>query len=282
MGRFLSTHTRSLPPVLWTINALLAACLVWSFLANASSSREDAVRPSLPDPASFRISPDPGRQEQSGLGKVSIVAHWLQPRPPVRPEVASAPGEPESAEPPPLEEFESGGPLAEDWEYTGGILFLDEPARSRVWLRKKSSRRTTRIIRSRRSRSRRVSSRTRRRKLTDRISFSISQGVFEDEDLDLEFMIHSADHEAFVYSLPENPERKYRLQRVEEDPYVFSREKSLEPGAEGPPGDQEEDREQGEKHFRIRSADFADHVEEDYRRLLRGEELDATTGANLD
>lgn len=290
----LSEYTiRRLSFLLWTVCLGLAVCLAWTLVSSNSSDREDRSLGEISeqirsDLEGLRNGLDDVRVRESRVGSRALitVATRLQPVR-LQPSESSSESVATDVEEEDEGEVADGGPLAEDWEYAGGVFFARDPSRSRVWLRKKqdsralrsrSRSRTRRSSRARRARSRRRL--TRRRGKDETISFYAAQKVFKDEELELQFLIRSVDWEKLVYSLPKAPRNEYVLERAEDSPYAFTEEKRLAPFAEEeerPEPEEEEteeNEEEDEKHFRIRARDYVDRVEEDYQRLLRDREPD--------
>lgn len=283
---------RRLSLLLWILNLGLAVAFTWSLLSDLGSRQKDRsqiaefYRQAHAD--LLRLMSGLSRvqlRDTSGdrLRHVAVVSRQLRPKLPPAVEPAS---EEEASESEQGVEFAEGGPLAENWEYAGGIFIADDPSRSRVWLRKKRDPKTARSRYSSRNRlllrrsrgTRYVRGRSRSRRTTQRrankeiISFYAAQERFEDEELKLEFLIRSVNWNEIVYARPEAPEKEYVLERIGSSPYSFWEEKRLTSSAEATKRAEEDD--DKEKHFRIRAAGYVDRVEEDYQRLLRGDDPD--------
>jgi hypothetical protein len=218
------------------------------------------------------------------------VATDLQPKepPPVPTKDESAESETEDtvAEPTGPEEF-APGPLDEaGWQYVGYMLRPD-PLKSLVVLKKGedvpstvirgsttlgrgSSRLTTRRppIRGRTTNRPGVRSPL-RTQARDRVSFLVGDRVFQDETLELDFMIHSADENRFVYWEPGKPGTFYALTYQQRSTYFKSPEKGLRPPPE--PEEEGEDAAEEEKKMFVRvPREFEDRREEEYEQMLEG------------
>lgn len=108
---------------------------------------------------------------------------------------------------------------------------------------------------------------------SDRISFSVGQRQFINPELELNFMIHSADGEQLVYWEPGKPDKKYALKYVVPGEYLGEPTEGLRPAptetaaAPGAPGATPETK---EKKFLKMPKGFESKIEDEYEALLKG------------
>ncbi len=236
----------------------------------------------------------PGPAVPDSRGKLLVVSTWLQPKlppPPDQTPTADKPGDQKPADggaEKPGESSLEPGKLGEDgWTYYPAITGSD-PMRNYVILRKKEPVNPTILPPGGGPGSARTSSRTRptprlptrstrpgkiaAQQPSDRIDFHVSDRRYTNEELGLDFMIHSADEKQFVYWLPDNPKKKFALKYETESAYLQDPDDGLRPkpktpeelAAEGPP-------EAKKKKLIVRSSKQFDSVrEKEYQEMLQG------------
>jgi len=178
------------------------------------------------------------------------------------------------------------GPLLEKgWRYVGYILWPD-PRYNQVFLKKEAEtggsplargtpktgpRQPRTVIRPTQTPPRGQPGMKLGARNMDRISFTIRDRVFIDKELDLDFMIESADDKRFVYWERSNPGKLYALPYVLPGTYLGSPQEGLRP----PPPAEETAAEAGaeaeKKHLiQIIPDDFRDRKEEEYDAMKKG------------
>ena len=276
------THLRVL---MIGVNLLLALGLATHYLHSMHVpffkdliSRPERELPKIVNPNVFREARNVEPLDTDPLGQVNIAATWLSPEPPV----VKTPGFPEETDPDvveeggDIEEPTEGGPLAEKgWEFANVIFTPENPLNTRVQLKKKSG--STRKLRGSSGRrsigSRRPVRRSKRSSSMagDSIWFNVSERRYENEDLDLKFMIHSADTVKFVYWREDDPGKFYALERV--SPTIYGKKKTQIGGKREEDEDAEgedKDKEQKRKNFFPVPLDMEVRIEKDYQDMLKG------------
>jgi hypothetical protein len=257
-------------------NVSLAVGLLAHYGYSAWYPKADFSKEKIDPPSAFRMvdAAAPAAAVRNPESGMIIVAEALNRRPPEPIPERLGPGPEETK--PPEEEIADGGILAQDWEYVWGMFFPTNPLLNRVQLARKQpdparpaavNARTPANVRAR---SLQVASRTIRGGLAvnpnDIIYLQVGQRYYKNDDLQIEFYIHSADAERFVYWV-NDPKKKYSLPRVSESPYVRERPKGLRPDedpAAEPPKPEER------KIVYGQPVDFENRIEEDYREKLDG------------
>jgi len=224
--------------------------------------------------------PNPG-------GKVAVVADWIDPpEPPATDPNKGSPGvttSPDGGTVSPDEGNLAPGPLDERWVYAFHIIGED-PLENFVILKKKDApgARLTPNIRGRspppRAAGTSPSGRTPARPRPvvapmgpkDRISLSVRDREFKDEELGEHFYIHAADREKFVYWMPENPKIKYALKYTTESRYLEDPSDGLLPREDEAQKSEEEKEKDKAKKLIFRSPDWESVREKDYQDLLEG------------
>ena len=175
------------------------------------------------------------------------------------------------------------GPLGESWDYAFFILRSD-PLDNLVTLKKKdpnaaspspgapgSTRSSTRIrtatpVRTKVGGPRKIGV----GQPSDRITFLIRERLYKNDDLGVNFFIHSADANQFVYWMEDTgPNRKFALKYFRESIFLTDPEPGLRPPAEKPPEDGSEPVPE-KKHFRPVPITYESQIENEYQDLLKG------------
>ena len=180
------------------------------------------------------------------------------------------------------------GPLGDHWEYAFYILREDDPMNSLISLRKKdaagaqpgaaaaaskqagvrprSNLRPQRVNLSQRKPAGGV------QPAGDSMTFTVGQRLYKNDTVDppVEFYIHEADREKFVYWVPaDGPQKKYALPRESHSLYLKEPELGLRPTP--PPEGAEEEEGKAKYHFIERPHEWEDKREVEYQGLLNGE-----------
>lgn len=287
--------------LLLVVNVVLAGGLLYKALAAHNvialfqGGVESESHPAAVELSRFVYVPDEGLTgRQDPTAQVMRVSSDLQP---VKPEPPKPVGEPELTEKgeegtdAASEEELPEGPLAEEWEYVYYIAWQgdDSGVRNFAQLRKKeaekatnrfSSRNTTSRLRTSRTRTR-VSTRSTRRtaKKPDTVSFLVSDRHIQNEEFDLDFWVHSADHEKLVYWMPGRPSKRYALPYTHEGSYLAQgpMRRELRPEEDEEKDEEKEDK----KHFYIiqREANPEEAREKRYEEIITGKTSETAFGA---
>ena len=245
--------------VLLVTNLLLAAGVFgyagYSYLSLAN--RKEDFRAA--DASKFAFTDkDAGLQQQRSASQLEVVAQWAQP---TQAKAAVVGGEGEqkkdTTQKPTDAKIAEGeyppGPLGEPpqgqdaWEYVCFFLNYSDPLQSLVILQKKAPapvaapgaggagqtgyRRTQPPRRPPLAGNRPAGARP--GQPSDRISFPVGKRQYINQELSLNFMIHSADENLFVYWMPdEKPRKLYALKYVPPSEYYRAPEEGLRPPPE--------------------------------------------------
>jgi len=235
------------------------------------------------DLTKFKPTDVPPTNRQNPASKMISVAEWLTPKPLEALDPGEEPvGKPiEVATEPPAAGALPVGPLEEDWSYTSYIL-REDPLDNFVILSKKNvtpqqKKGGGKIVKNNRGRPRPQRKKNVRRggrrgraiakKKTQTISFRVSERKFTDETHELDFFIHEADREKFVYWMPEKPDEKFALKYTSKSAYITNPADGLVPADEK---EKEEDDEKKPKLIK-RPLDWESRRERDYRLIAQGE-----------
>ena len=268
-------------------------------LLGASSGEDtlsEAASVELLKPSHFKYTDKDLIQPKSAEETVRPCATWLMPKPPPPPVVVTEPTDPveeEEIEEPETKDGEpiEGGPLQKDnWNYVHGIIFSETPLKSWIRLEKKDEAKASlpspsRYSRGRSSSSRSSSSSLRRSSSSSKsrsassantITLTLEDRWFVDEEKGLDFKVHYVDADKIIY-WTDNPNRKYSLARVSESYFLEEtrEERRLAPKKDEEEEGDEKEKEEEEKKFirHPKGTRPLEKREEDYRKLLAGEEM---------
>ncbi len=274
-----------------------------SMFSDGSAEEGAALSVELKKAGDFKYTDKDLVEPESAESKVRASAAWLMPKPPAPPVVATEPTDPveeEEEEEPETKDGEpiEGGPLQKDnWNYVHGIIFSETPLKSWIRLEKKDEQKTSslpspsRYSRGRSSSSRSSSSRSsssirrssssskgRSASSANTITLTLEDRWFVDEEKGLDFKVHHVDADKIIY-WTDNPNRKYSLPRVSESYFLEEtrEERRLAPKKDEEEEGEEKEAEEEKKFFKRfpKGTRPLEKREEDYRKLLAGEE---TTG----
>lgn len=230
------------------------------------------------------------------------MSSWLQklppPPPPTGTEAKAAEAEAVKADEQAKDsdELQPGKLGDEGWVY-GGYILREDPLRTQVFLHKKdpaagtpplpgalgSGRTSPRLKTSPLAqRTKRVTGRVTVQQPLDRVHFYVFERRYQNPELGLDFMIHSADAKQFVYWLSDDPGPKkklFALQYVTESQYDQDPTQGLRPPPKSPEEAAAEASSETKKHFIKRSKkEFEDTREQEYQEWYGGTPPEVTDG----
>jgi hypothetical protein len=179
------------------------------------------------------------------------------------------------------------GPLGEHWEYAFYILCEGDPMNSVISLRKKDAAGAQPGAAAAASKQGGVRPRSQLRPQRvnlsqrkpagglqpagDSLTFTVGQRLYKNDSVDppVEFYIHEADRQKFVYWVPaDGPQKKYALPRESHSLIYMEPELGLRPQ---PPPEGTEEEGKAKRFFIERPAGWEDKREDEYLRMLNGE-----------
>jgi hypothetical protein len=284
--RFNATQLRILVLVVNLLMALgVPSFALYGFFGSSHSESVEIV-----DVEKLKMRKEEVTVGPSAVQRISIVPNWLIQKVESGPiDKATVVG---TGKPPEQPTKEDGaldpGPLGESWDYVFYILRGD-PLDNLVTLKKKdpnaapggapgsgpgSTRSNTRLSTRTPIRTSKVGT---ARKIgpaqpSDRISFLVSDRRYKNDDLALNFYIHSADEKEFVYWVEETgPNKKFSLKFVKPGSYLAGPEEGLRPlPVEKPEDGSLTPEESVEKHFRKVPINYESQKEKEYDEMLKG------------
>ena len=280
------------------VNLGLIGFLAYSAFAGYKGDDLKAPETSVQPIAKFRYDENEGgpvRRSNSGR-ELASSAQKFMPQKRVDTPITTPPVEEKQPEPETEEEL-AEGPLGKEWEFVHYIAFHKNTLRNRATLAKKKDDNTkkTGLTADARSRLRnrgRTSSRSSARKpvnkrATDRFDFEVRQRhiKLEEENVNVDFYVHSVDSEKMVYWMPGRPKTMYALKysppggeygivNVIRDPSI-----PLVIGFKDPDAEEDEDEDKGKFLIRRPDRDYEAELEAEYQKKLGGASSNSKTSA---